>query len=313
MALTEPLDTQTATADALARYMLMRTTLAEGNERPQGSWRDLSAAMDDAVLELTQPGHGLAAVALGGYGREQLCVHSDIDLMLLVASDPATVPPTFRALWDAGLVVGHTVRTPGQAGLAASERTDTMCSLLDARFVGGDEALFEALLCSVEDALRPAELRVALTQEELARREREPHHLQALNLKTGRGGLRALQAVAWLPGIDGDTSLDPTVHALSTQLLDTRQALHIAAGRAHDTLDFGLRHPTAAVAGIETNQLLYSAYRTARVVDGLVTSTLRSRASREERQRRPDRERPGERSEPRVGSSPGQVPSVPTR
>jgi len=66
MALTEPVDAQTATADPLARYLLMRTNLAKTKERPQGSWRHLSAAMDDAVLELTQPGRGLAAVALGG-------------------------------------------------------------------------------------------------------------------------------------------------------------------------------------------------------------------------------------------------------
>src|SRR5438874_35098 len=57
----------------------------------------------------------VAIVALGGYGRRHLCLHSDIDLLLLFGSGIGPAEERFvhrflNPLWDLGVVVGHQVR-----------------------------------------------------------------------------------------------------------------------------------------------------------------------------------------------------------
>ena len=231
--------------------------------------------MDQAVLELSAPGPGLAVVATGGYGRSQLCCFSDIDLMLVVAEPVDAPPPVFRALWDSGLAVGHSIRTPREAVAAAQERIETQCSFLNARFIGGDEDLFEALRGRLARAVSRSQLSKRLADEEQGRRDREPHHLQAVNVKTGRGGLRTVQAIGWLAeldllaGVDGDAA-----RQCEARLLRARQALHIAAGRAYDVVDFSVRESAAAVAGVDTSSWLTELYAAMRAVDRLATHIL---------------------------------------
>ena len=238
-----------------------------------GSWLALSGAMDAAVLELTQAGPGMAVVATGGYGRKQLCAFSDIDLMLVVAKPVDAAPPVFRALWDAGLAVGHAIRTPGEAAAAALERTDTLCSLLDMRLIGGDVAVFEQLQEAVARCTRLARLRQALASEEAERRRREPYHLQAVNVKSGRGGLRALQSLRWLALAEGRTDL-PDLSAPEAGLLVARQAIHVAAGRRHDTLDYSLRRPAASAAGLSPDGFLRQTYQAVRAVDDAIDRAM---------------------------------------
>ena len=57
----------------------------------------------------------IAIVALGGYGRRHLCLHSDIDLLLLFGGGIGPAEERFvhrflNPLWDLGVVVGHQVR-----------------------------------------------------------------------------------------------------------------------------------------------------------------------------------------------------------
>ncbi len=231
--------------------------------------------MDAAVIEFTMAVDGMAAVAVGGYGREQLCLYSDIDLMLVVARRVNDAPPVFRALWDAGLAVGHAVRTPSEAMQAAAERTDTLCSLRDARLIGGDEEVFEALRAGIDRVTRPARLREALVAEELERRTREPYHAQALNLKSGRGGLRSIHMLRWLGTFDEElASAADGLQEVESRLLAARQALHGAAGRRQDVLDFSLRTPAASAAGMDTKAFLGEIYGAARIVDNSVTASL---------------------------------------
>ncbi len=58
----------------------------------------------------------MALVALGSYGREQLCVHSDIDLCLFIKIYLDTtlkemIEKILYILWDTGLKLGHRVHT----------------------------------------------------------------------------------------------------------------------------------------------------------------------------------------------------------
>src|SRR5690606_1354158 len=85
-----------------------------------------------------------AVVAVGGYGRREQFRHSDIDVMVLVAPGASEgVGTLLYPLWDAGLKVGHSVRTVEQAVAVSRENIETLTALLDARFVAGDRSLYD--------------------------------------------------------------------------------------------------------------------------------------------------------------------------
>jgi hypothetical protein len=186
-------------------YLALRADLVErGGMADAGAalCRRLTAALDaDLASLLPRDGGRLALVAVGGYGRGELCLYSDVDLMLLhTGSVPArAVEQTFYPLWDAGLKVGHAVRSVREAVQAAREQFETLTALLDARLLAGDDDLFGELRHALGELLRRG--RIDLTGElaarERVRRQAEPYLLQELNIKDGRGGLRALQSMHW--------------------------------------------------------------------------------------------------------------------
>src|SRR5215213_1207294 len=162
--------------------------------------RRLTAALDTGVAALLPEGGRLALVAVGGYGRGELCLYSDVDLMLLhPGSLPAGAERVFYPLWDAGLKVGHAIRSPREAVQAAREDLQTLTALLDARLVTGDATLFGELRHSLGEFLHRGRIdlpeRLAVLESERA--TREPYPLQELDVKDGRGGLRALQGLHW--------------------------------------------------------------------------------------------------------------------
>src|SRR5579859_558286 len=111
----------------LVPYLACRTALAAQRVGDGGPavCHALTQAMDGCLSVLFTPLQtaNLALVAVGGYGRGELCLYSDIDLMLLHDGHLATGAPErlFYPLWDAGLKVGHAVRSVREALTAASE------------------------------------------------------------------------------------------------------------------------------------------------------------------------------------------------
>src|SRR5690606_14848094 len=94
------------------------------------------------------PPSGIALLAVGGYGRGQLCPASDLDLLLLHAKavDAAPVAEAlWYPIWDAGVKLGHSVRTPKDALALASDDLDTATALLAVRLLAGDPLLAEGL------------------------------------------------------------------------------------------------------------------------------------------------------------------------
>src|SRR3954470_13455819 len=95
-------------------------------------------------------GAALSICAVGGYGRRALCLHSDIDLLLLfeeriTPSEERFVSAILQPLWDLGLTVGQHVRE-----LADFEELDTsnpefLLALLDVRQIAGDTRVFQRL------------------------------------------------------------------------------------------------------------------------------------------------------------------------
>ena len=90
-------------------------------------------------------------IALGGYGREEQCVHSDIDLLFLFKN---TIPDAadnliqeiIYPLWDIGLKVGYAARSFKECLQLAAKDYEVLTPLLDARFICGISALYSELM-----------------------------------------------------------------------------------------------------------------------------------------------------------------------
>ena len=84
---------------------------------------------------------GVALVALGGYGRRELSLQSDLDVLLLHdgRSDIGSIADAvWYPVWDTGVKLGHAVRTPKEALALAADDLDSMTALLQARHLAGD-------------------------------------------------------------------------------------------------------------------------------------------------------------------------------
>jgi len=152
---------------------------------------------------------GFAVVALGGFGRRTLFPHSDVDLLFLCdtealrldARDP--VRSVCQELWDAGLRVSPTTRTIDDCGHFDQENVEFTVSLLDCRFLLGDDKLFARLHDKVIPQLVASESDIliqGLTEVTATRHQRfgkTIFHLEP-NLKDGPGGLRDFHVTRWI-------------------------------------------------------------------------------------------------------------------
>ncbi|GAB4346214.1 MAG: [protein-PII] uridylyltransferase [Candidatus Abyssubacteria bacterium] len=150
--------------------------------------------------------HALAA--LGGYGREELCFHSDIDIMFLHSGrlDKAAQDANdylLYFLWDLGFEVGHSVRSIREA-LRLAKRDDTiLTSMLESRVLAGDVRTYEAFIHKLFAQIRAAGIRhfIRRKERERARAYRlaggEVYHDQP-NIKETAGGLRDYHTGVWI-------------------------------------------------------------------------------------------------------------------
>ena len=202
----------------------------------------LAQTLDAALGELgarLPPGTGLFAV--GGTGRRRLTAHTDVDLAIVSRRRlrPDQVRPVLLPLWDAGLKVGHSVRTIDEATTASTDPT-VASALLTRRLVAGDPEVGGRLTKALARRLDRRSLRDAIVDEERGRRRADPFGSTFPDLKVGRGGLRTLDLVVWLDALDAaDLVAAPTPEgvALEARLMRVRVALHVAAGSDHDRLE----------------------------------------------------------------------------
>ncbi|HUY32054.1 MAG TPA: [protein-PII] uridylyltransferase [Pirellulales bacterium] len=263
-----------------ANVVAARERLAEGREKLRrrhakgspgiqvcGALADL---FDTVILELFEAARAelggadtadtVALVAHGGYGRRDVAPFSDIDLMLLYSAGlERRVAPLaqriVRDLFDAGLALGQSVRTPAQACQFA-RRDATICtSLAESRLLAGSEALFGKFLRRFrrQSQRRAAALMTAI--ETARRKERlqygETVYLLEPNVKRSRGGLRDIQLLRWIGFVrfglnDPDAlrlrgDLPPEDHDAVRRaqefLLRLRNEMHFHAGKSYDLLD----------------------------------------------------------------------------
>ena len=150
----------------------------------------------------------MAVVAVGGYGRGTLAPASDIDLLFVL---PYKQTPwgeqvaeyMLYMLWDLGLKVGHATRNIDECIRLSRTDVTIRTSILEARFITGDEALFSTLVERFDEEVvkdTGAEYVQAKLAERDARHAKagESRYLVEPNVKEGKGGLRDLQTLFWI-------------------------------------------------------------------------------------------------------------------
>ncbi|KAB8192934.1 [protein-PII] uridylyltransferase [Lysobacter maris] len=246
---------------------------------------------------------GLALFAVGGYGRGELFPHSDVDLLVLTQERPDTTDGSDRRteedalsrfltlLWDAGLPVGHAVRSATQCGEAAEADLTVLTSLIESRPLDADAGARQAL----GEAAAPARVWPAREFFEAKRQELRERHSRhgdtsdnlEPNLKEGPGGLRDVQTLHWMAlRIIGTSDLESLiavgqlgadeVASLERErifLSRLRYGLHLVAGKREERLRFDYQKLLAARLGhvdtdgsLAVEQLMQGFYRSASLV-----------------------------------------------
>lgn len=221
---------------------------------------------------------GLAVLAVGGYGRRELFPNSDVDVMLLTERAPhneATrdaLSAFLRSLWDANLRLSHSVHSLDECCQYHPQNVELNISLLDVRFLCGDQAEFEKLTKRLPKFV--ASERPALVRH-LIRQVRERHekfhstvyHLEP-NVKESPGGLRDIHSIGWLTKLqDAGRELPDWLGELAEAcrwVYTIRCYLHFQANRDQNLLQFDLQESLAAERGMTPAEFMRQYFLNAR-------------------------------------------------
>ena len=213
-------------------------------------------------------------VAVGGFGRQELFPHSDVDVLLLLADDAnvdgdpalkAKIESFISNCWDSGLEIGSSVRTAADCVMEAGKDVTVQTSLLEARLVTGSKKNFVSLQKQLATLLDPKAFFIAKTLELRQRHnkfENTPYALEP-NCKESPGGLRDLQVILWVARAAGlgkswdDLARSGLATAFEIRQIKANEALlslirarlHLTAGRREDRLVFDLQTAVAESFG----------------------------------------------------------------
>ncbi len=228
-----------------------------------------------SARKMVVSGNPFAIIALGGYGRKEQCLHSDIDLLILFDK---SVPPEVEAfvqeilypLWDARFEVGYAVRNIDECIAMSVERFDILTTVLDARFICGASLVYSSFMENFRSQLSGKHLKNTLNYlfehgEKRLENFGDSTYLVAPDLKSGFGGLRDYHTLLWYAKIKSNiksrrdleyygflshfeyASLEDSL----AYIWDIRNRLHHITKRKCDTLHFEYQTEMASLLGYE--------------------------------------------------------------
>ncbi|MEE4262481.1 MAG: [protein-PII] uridylyltransferase [Desulfobacteraceae bacterium] len=203
-----------------------------------------------------------AIIALGGYGREEQCIHSDVDLLFLFKKKvPAEAEGLIREmvypLWDIGLDVGYATRSLKECISLASKDFEILTPILDARFICGWSLIYSELMDQVRRKIVGRKSRTIinwLVEKNNARHAQfgDSAYLLEPNLKEGQGGLRDYHTMLWIGQIEMNIKQPrdfeyfgllsheefQTLNSSLSFIWNVRNRIHHLCGRKCDQLNF---------------------------------------------------------------------------
>ena len=281
-----------------------RESLTEATRRAAGGFpalRDYSDAIDglvrdigaEAARETTTP-HAL--VAIGGYGRRHMCLHSDVDLLLLFggpigAAEERAIKAVLHPLWDLRLDVGQHIRELADTETVDADNPEYLVALLDARLVHGDQELFDRF---GEACLRPGSPWEGPTLDAMRSlvRQRHTQHNHTLyelepDVKDSPGALRDVSATRALERLAGRVRSDDRPRGRLAEaedfVLRIRSILHLERGRNLNALTHELQETVAATFGspgepaqFQVESLMSAYFHHARIISRALTAAVKA-------------------------------------
>lgn len=216
----------------------------------------------------------LTVMALGGYGRRELCLSSDVDLMVihqgkLSQEMKGVISRAIYPLWDARLEVGHSILTYRECIRLAVTDFRVFTSLLDSRFLLGSRSFYqlfqEAFWSRISREGASLLGRFLISRKERAEKYGGEDHFVEPDLKEGLGGLRDLHFMDWMArtyfrcerleqikrfAAFAHFDLDELTLSRSF-LLNVRNHLHLLAKRREDRLLLSFQNRISKDLGYE--------------------------------------------------------------
>ena len=228
-----------------------QTLIERADLRGDAFCRAYAAAADDWLTSLFDratdgDSRGLALMAVGGYGRSELCPFSDLDVVLLHKGRrnmSATADRIWYPVWDEGITLDHSVRRPGDALEMAGEDLRVALGLLDARVVCGDPRVAEPVIEGARERwVKQKPPWLGVLADLVAERHRingDVGFLLEPDLKESHGGLRdvaALTAMMLAVPVLADYVDTVAIDSARVVLTSIRVELHRRAGREQNKL-----------------------------------------------------------------------------
>ena len=215
----------------------------------------------------------LSLVALGSYGREQLCVYSDIDLMIVYKEIPGyntkeMIEKILYILWDAGLKLGHRVHTVEELFEVSKTDITIKTALIESRYIEGSNFIWTETQ-NVITQIRYDDIAYFIQSklDEQAQKHIKFPLTMEPNLKEGVGGFRDANLVYWIGKILYNTH---NIKSLPAEIIEekeyktfrvaleflfrVRSALHLATGKKEDKLRLELIPKVSQLLGYEQSK-----------------------------------------------------------
>ena len=273
------LTTGTADADRAALRAQWAARLAEARETYLADARvgragraaqaRFAGEMDELVRKITERAAAETAepwvvAAVGGYGRRTLCLHSDLDVLIVFdrtigESEERFVKQVLQPLWDLNLTVGHHIRELSEFDVVDDQNPEFLMALCDLRLLTGDVRLFDEV-CErlhrgdAERGARLIEVLLPLVDERYEEFNNTVYQLEP-DVKKAPGGLRDIAAIRLLRSLDREAFVSrprPEGERLEEAedfLFRVRSVLHAEAGRDTNVLTHELQETVADALG----------------------------------------------------------------
>src|SRR6202049_3486330 len=215
----------------------------------------------------------MAVVATGGYGRGLMAPESDIDLLFILpykqtAWGEQVAEAILYCLWDMGLKVGHATRSVDESIRQARGDMTIRTANLETRFLTGARPLYDELVARFDREVVQGTAAEFVTaklaeREERHRRAGQSRYLVEPNVKDGKGDLRDLHTLFWIPKyvyrvrepeeLIKRGVFDRDEYTLFRRCEDflwsVRCNMHFLAGRAEERLSFDIQRDIAVRLG----------------------------------------------------------------